>query len=267
MTTLFEPRAVDRPFLPRWLRLTLQLFARSPVRFGILIALLGWIDTSALKLTDGYVVPKIWVDRIGTLLLPVLWMIVSAVARGADDAHRTWEALGGLRRRQVWYGALSTGATIVIMQWIVKLLFEGWLPAKAQRPDVYLQHPGQFIESIAANVLITCIFVGLCYFPLLVLVPELSARDARYLSKKAAQINGELVTWIFVSIVAVGANAAASVAPAYGMTAAAFLVFLGVFNFVAFRDIFERRDVNLPKAVHVTPLAAYSSAKRLRPAP
>jgi hypothetical protein len=258
MTAQFEPREVDKPFLQRWLRLTLQLFARSPVRFGILIALLGWIDTSAVKLSDGYVVPKIWVDRIGTLLLPVLWMIVSAVARGADDTHRTWEALNGLRRRQVWLGALSTGATIVIMQWIVKLMFEGLVPP-ARSPEVYLQHPGQFIESIAANVLITCIFVGLCYFPLLVLGPGLSAADARYLSKKASQINGELVTWIFISIVAVGANAVASVAPAYGMTAATSLVFLGVFNFVAYRDIFERRDANLPRVVAIAALA--------RPAP
>jgi hypothetical protein len=163
----------------------------------------------------------------------------------------------------VWFGELSTGATIVILQWLVKLMFEGLVPAKARSPEVYLQHPGQFIESIAANVLITCIFVGLCYFPLLVLGPELSPRDARYLSKKASQINGELVTWIFVSIVAVGANAVASVAPAYGMTAAAFLVFLGVFNFVAYRDIFERRDANLPKAVAAAPLAQAAPAHEI----
>lgn len=259
MATPFEPREVDKPFIPRWLRLTLQLLARSPLRFGILIAALGWIDTSAVKLSDGYVVPKIWVDRIGTLLLPILWMIVSAVARGADDSHRTWEAMSALRRRQVWLGALSTGATIVILQWLVKLMFEGLVPFKAQGPQITLQHPGQFIQSIAANVLITCIFVGLCYFPLLVLVPQLSPSHARHLSRKASQINGEWLTRIFVAIVAVGANALASVAPAYGMTAAAFLVFLGVFNFVAYRDIFERRDRNLPQAVAAHQLA--------RPAP
>ncbi|HTC51071.1 MAG TPA: hypothetical protein VK700_03970 [Steroidobacteraceae bacterium] len=254
MATPFEPREVDKPFIPRWLRLTLQLFARSPVRFGILIAALGWIDTSAVKLADGYVVPKIWIDRIGTLLLPILWMIVSAVSRGADDSHRTWEALSALRRRQVWLGTLSTGATIVIMQWLVRLMLAGVVPLRAQGPQVSLQHPGEFMESIAANVLITCVFVGLCYFPLLVLGPELSPGDARHLSRKAARINGDWPTWIFVAIVAVGANAVASVAPAYGMTAAAFLVFLGVFNFVAYRDIFDRRDQNLRKAVALAPL-------------
>jgi hypothetical protein len=255
MATPFEPREVDRPFLQRWLRLTLQLFVRSPLRFGILIAFLGWLDTSALKVADGYVVSKIWADRTGTLLLPVLWTIVSAVARGADDTHRTWEAMSGLRRGQVWIGALRTGATIVLMQWTVTLMFGGLGLPNTRIPAAYLQHPGQFIESIAANVLILCIFVGPCYFPLLVLGPELSASDARHLSRQASRLNGEFVTWMFVAIVAIGANAVASVAPAYGMTAAAFLVFLGVFNFVAYRDIFERRDGNLPKAVPFAPLA------------
>jgi hypothetical protein len=33
------------------------------------------------------------------------------------------------------------------------------------------------------------------------------------------------------------------------MTTAAFLVFFGVLNYVAYRDMFERRDENLPKQV------------------
>lgn len=34
--------------------------------------------------------------------------------------------------------------------------------------------------------------------------------------------------------------------PLFGMTNAAFLVFMGVFNYVVYRDIFERRAQNAP---------------------
>ena len=250
MSLALDPREVDRPFLRRWLRMTFELFMRSPVRFGIVIAVLGWLDTSALTLARGYVVQKVWIDRIGMFFLPVLWTFVSALARGADDASRTWEALAGLRRKRVWGGALATGATLATVNWIIVWALHGVSELlTAPKPRPYLQHPGQFLDSLAANVLLTCIFVGLCYFPLLVLVPEVSSGDARYLSRKASDINGVYVIWCFIGAMAVGADALASVVPAYGLTTAVFLVFMGVFNYVAYRDIFERRSGNVPKAV------------------
>lgn len=54
---------------------------------------------------------------------------------------------------------------------------------------------------------------------------------------------------LFVGITALTADAISSVVPAYGMPMAATIVFLGVFNYVAYRDIFKRRSGNLPKAV------------------
>jgi len=37
--------------------------------------------------------------------------------------------------------------------------------------------------------------------------------------------------------------------PAFGLTSAVFIVFIGVLNYVAYRDIFERQSENSPKAV------------------
>jgi len=49
-----------------------------------------------------------------------------------------------------------------------------------------------------------------------------------------------------------------SLIPSYGMTEAAWLVFMGILNYVAYRDIFERRDQNLP----ATARAALGAASR-----
>jgi hypothetical protein len=37
--------------------------------------------------------------------------------------------------------------------------------------------------------------------------------------------------------------------PAFGMTRAAWIVFMGTLNYVVYPDIFQRRSANLPKAV------------------
>jgi len=93
------------------------------------------------------------------------------------------------------------------------------------------------------------IFVGPCYFPLLVLVSKVPPLHARHLSRKASDINGWIVIMMLILILDLGAIALASVVPAYGMTTAAFLVFFGVLNYVAYRDIFERRSASHPKEV------------------
>lgn len=56
-----------------------------------------------------------------------------------------------------------------------------------------------------------------------------------------------MLIFTFVGVITFGAASLASVLPLYGMTDAALLVFLGVLNYVAYRDIFERRSGNLPK--------------------
>lgn len=250
MNTLIEPREVEKPYLRRWLRDTLDLFVRSPLRFGLLIAALGSLDASAVNVTEGLVIDREWIQRFGMVLLPLVWTVVSAVARGADDASQTWAAIRSLARRRVWSGPLTIGAAIaglnLIVSWSVGGLAQHMVPA---RPDLYLHHSGELLKSTGVNAVMVFAFAGLCYFPLLVLVPDISSSTARDLSHRASKLNDYMTMMLFVGITALVADALASVAPAYGMTMAASIVFLGVFNYVAYRDIFERRSGNLPKAV------------------
>jgi hypothetical protein len=250
MSIVLEPRKVDRPFAFRWLRMTGELLVRSPVRFCLVIALLGGLDDFALSLAQGYAIRRIWIDRLAIVVLPVLWIVIGAVARGADDAGRTRQALAGLARKQLWAGALVPGASLAVLHWIVFRMFQHLdLALNSGAPGPFLQRPGEFLESIAMNIVSVSIWVGACYFPLLALVPDVSAEDARRLSKKASSINGELVIWIFIGTLVVGASVLVALVPACGMTAAAFIVFMGILNYVAYRDIFEQRAENIPKTI------------------
>ena len=249
MNATLEPREVDKPFAQRWLRTTLALFLRSPFRFGILIALLGCLDTSAVNFANGYVVEKVWVDRLGIVALPVLWVLVSAVARGADDNSLTWQTLSHLGRRSVWTGALSAGVGMAALSWLFHSLFHGFGAVAAHNPPAYLQHQGDFLASVEASVVVIVTSAGLTYCPLLALVPGLSAPNVRSLSHKADKINGLVTILTMTGILAIGAIYLSAAIPAYGMTTAAFLVFFGVLNYVAYRDIFERRGENLPEQI------------------
>lgn len=249
MNATLEPREVDKPFAQRWLRATLALFLRSPLRFGLLIALLGCLDTSAVNFANGYFVEKIWVDRLGIVALPILWVLVSAVARGADDNSLTWQTLSHLGRRSVWVGAVSMGVGLAALSWFLHSLFHGFGAVAAHNPPAYLQHQGDFLASVEASVVLIVTYGGLTYCPLLALIPGLPARDARSLSKKADKINGLVTILTMTGILAIGAIYLASAIPAYGMTTAAFVVFFGVLNYVAYRDIFERRGENLPEQI------------------
>jgi hypothetical protein len=220
---------------------------RSPIRFGILIALLGCLDTTVVNLAQGYVVERTWADRLGTLALPFLWVLVSAVARGADDRRATMHALGQLRRLPVWVGALGAGTILATVNGIIAFALQGVRARLGLHPPAYLQSQGQFLDSIEASVILMSVFVGLCYFPLLVLASGISPGNAARLSRQASEINGSITLTMLIGIVVLTAGALASAMPAYGMTTAAFLVFIGVLNYVAYRDVFEGRSGNMPE--------------------
>ena len=234
--------------------MTCGLLVRSPVRFCLVIALLGGLDEFALHLAQGYAIRKIWIDRLGIVLLPFLWIAVGAIARAADDAGGTWQALRRLASKRIGAGALAPGACLAALHWIFVRALQLLVPAlNSKVPGSYLQHPGEFLESIATSIVPVSIWVGACYFPLLALVPDVSADDARRLSKKASGINGELAIWTFTAALAAGASVLVAIVPAYGMTDAAFIVFMGTLNYVAYRDIFEGRRENIPTAIVPAP--------------
>jgi hypothetical protein len=146
MSLTLSPREVEKPFGVRWLRMTWQLVLRSPMRFSVVILILGGVDTVVVHLLE--------------------------------EARATRTLLTNLGM-----GALAVGVGLVALNSAVWLLFSG-----AGKRD-YQMLPGRML--VVAGVL-----------------------------------------QAFV--------------PAYGMTMAAWLVFAGVLNYVAYRDIFERRSSPLP---------------------
>jgi hypothetical protein len=247
MTATLEPREVEKPLWKRWLRMSWQLFVRSPVRFGILVALLGWADTSAVNHSHGFVIPRIWVARLGMLLLPALFAIVSAVARGADDVGQTWVVLRVFVHLRFWVKALVAGAALVAFEWLVfhALLFVPDPFAKT----MYSQKPGALLASFAAQTIFINWVLGICYAPLMVFWSELSFTETRKLSLSAAKVNNNKLQITNLIVVLVLVSIPLELIPSYGMTEAAMLVFIGILSYVAYRDIFERRDENFPAKV------------------
>jgi hypothetical protein len=237
METL-EPRRVERPFLWRWLGGSLQLLLRSPLRFGMLIALLAFIDTSAAKLLQGLAVPEAVYDWMGLACLPGVWTLVSALARGAENRGQTWPVLLDFVRSLAWVRALFAGilflSLVAALASLLKKVPLGVL-------DVL---PGKLLGSFAAECCVCWGALGLCYFPLLVFLPELSGPSLLKVSHKADKLNECFLFWLLLysgNILALMIEAVLS----YGIAAAVWLVYSGIVSYVAYKDIFERRPLKL----------------------
>jgi hypothetical protein len=227
----------------RWIRTTLQLTLRAPVRFSIAILLLGCLEAFLFRLLPN-AIPGRWPARLGMLLLPLAWVLIAALARGADNSLQNWKALRSLTRPTVWVAALVIGLGLVALDIAIDLLlFPGvhWRNEKLR--------PGRLLDSTAAQAWMVMTAAGICFFPLLVLEPALSFREAWRFARSATEINGRrTISWLMVGMLFVGALLGLFV-PAFGLTTAAWIVFVGVLNYVAYRDIFERQSTNLPEAV------------------
>ena len=240
MQTL-DPREVEKPFHWRWLKGALLLMLRSPLRFGALIAVLAFIDTSAVKHLQSSALPQVWFDWLGLACLPVLWTLVSALARGADDSSQTWPALRDFARNLAWYRALLAGiltiSLISLLSFVLKKEFRG----------IFAPLPGEVLRSFAAQCWACWAAYGLCYFPLLVFLPGLSGWRLLMLAKKAEALNEDnkvLPIWIVLWLANIAALFIEELLP-YGIVAAAWLVYSGIVSYVAYKDIFERRPLNL----------------------
>ena len=261
MNVSLEPRKVERPFIGRWLRTSLDLIVRSPVQFGLVIVLLVCLDNAVVQLASGYRIEKLWTYSFGSLLLGFVWVFVAALARGADDAARTWSALAQFVRPKVWAGAVASAAVAVGFELIVDWLLGGVTGLHHRNSAAFLRHPGDFAEAIAHDAIFFTVFFTPFYFPLLALIPDISPLRAQSLSISAARKNGNIEILLGVGIIVVPAAALSEVAPVFGLVDAVTVLFLGVFNYVAYRDVFERRPGNAPQ------LAGVKKAPGLLPAP
>jgi hypothetical protein len=257
MSAIFEPREVEKPYSKRWLRMSWQLFVRSPIRFGLLIALLGWGDTSAVNLAYGLIIPKIWTERLGMLLLPGIFAIICAVARGADDGSQTWSVLRGFVDWRFWGKALCGGLAVALFEWAINwvVVHALFLSSEPASKALYSHESGALLTTIASKTFLVNWVLGLCYAPLIFFWPNLSFVETRKLSQSAATVNDRgRFTNLLCGVMFFGVPL--TLIPSYGMTEAALLVFLGILSYVAYRDIFERRDENFPAAATTTATAS-----------
>ena len=221
--------------------MALQLLHRAPLRFGAAVALLALLDATAVKWLQGVVVLKIWIEWLGMLALPFAWAFVSAVARGADDRRYTWRAFDGFLRPRLWAGIFVAGACVASLNWIAASL----LLTKGAASVHYANRSGQLLTTWGGQYFIVYACFGVCFLPLLVSVPQLSVLEARRLSDRAAEINDRR-EFLKLQLVVGLLGVVLSLVPSFGVTAAAWVVFMGILNYVAYRDIFERRASNNP---------------------
>lgn len=243
MSQTLNPREVEKPFRMRWLSMTLQLMLRAPLRFSIAILLLGCLDAVVLRLLPNRI-PKPWVVRLGMFLLPLAWVVTAALARGADNSTQNWKALRSLTRPIVWMSALAIGLGLITLDIAIQQLVF---------PDTHWEEvhllSGRVLQFTGLQAWMVMTAAGICFFPLLVLETELSFPEVRRLSLSATEINDRrTISWFMTGMICV-AGIIQQLVPAYGLTMAIWVVFAGVLNYVAYRDIFERRSMNLPQVV------------------
>jgi hypothetical protein len=249
MSETLEPRKVEKPFLGRWALTTLALLVRSPASFGAAVALLAIANLLGTEAVPAPLSGAGWTLVVGSLLLPFFWVILSLLSRRSDRDFGGSELLQHAASRSVWGGGLLPGCLLASMDWLLHWTLSG---------SAFL---ADFIGSYTWNSLLLVAPLGVCYFPLMALAPGLTVRDACRLSKKASRLNGEWVIVLFVAALSLTADGFARAGPAGGIVSAAIVVFIGVFNYVVYRDIFERRTDYVTESVF-----AFQPRKSLPPA-
>lgn len=229
MSETLEPRRVEKPFLGRWIRATFALLAKSPATFGAAVALLSILDLFYIDVVPARLIEASLTLLVGALLLPVFWIVMSLVSRQADRALDRSEVPRLAVSRHVWVSGLLPGCLLAA----VNCLLHWTLPPGSAYADV--------IGSYTLNFLLLVGPLGVCYFPLMALAPGLTIFEACQLSKKASRLNSEWIVVIFITALSAIPDVFGQAVPLGLIVTAALLVFIGVFNYVAYLDIFERR--------------------------
>ena len=254
MSETLEPRQVEKPYLGRWVMMTLALLVRSPASFGAAVAVLA-----ILELLCTYMVPVRLIDTglaliAGALLLPVFWILLSLLSRQSDRAMRASELAQNAVSGRIWRGGLLPGCLLASAGWLLH-----W--ALSASPVL-----SEVVGSYTWNCLLLAAPLGVCYFPLVALAPGLTMFEACQLSKKASRLNGESLIVTFVAALSLAADGFAHAAPAGEIVSAGIIVFIGVFNYVAYLDIFERRLEYAPQRVFASQPRRATPPARPRPA-
>ncbi|MGH8319227.1 MAG: hypothetical protein ACREUL_14830 [Steroidobacteraceae bacterium] len=255
MSETLEPKQVDKPFLGRWVVTTFALLVRSPVSFGAAVALLALFDLLCTDIVPARLIKAGLTLVVGALLLPAFWILVSLLSRQSDRPVDRSALLQLAASTSVWGGGLLPGCLLASVSWLVH-----W--ALGASPDI-----ANLVGSNTWSCSLLVVPLGVCYFPLMALAPGLTVIEACQLSKKASRRNGEWMIVTFVAALSLAADVFARAARAGEIVAAALLVFIGVFNYVAYVDIFERRLEYAPQPVFAARPRRAPPLKAPRPPP
>jgi hypothetical protein len=228
MNETLEPRQVEKPFLGRWVLTALALLVRSPASFGAAVAVLAVLELLCTYGLSGRLNDTGLTLVAGALLLPVFWILLSFLSRRADRAIDRSE-LGQPLSGRVWGSGLLPGWLLATPSWLLHWAF----PTSVVVANA--------VGSLTWDCLFLVVPLGVCYFPLMALNPGLTVFEACRLSQQASRLNGPLPIITLVAALSLVADGFARAAPAGEIVSAAIVVFIGVFNYVAYLDIFERR--------------------------
>jgi hypothetical protein len=219
------------------------------VSFGAAVALCAISGLLGTEIVPARLIDAGWTLVVGSLLLPLFWIVLSLLSRRSDRAFGRSELLQHAACRNAWGGGLLPGCLLASVGWLLHWALSG-SPVMAD-----------FIGSYIWNCVLLVAPLGVCYFPLMALAPGLTILDARQLSRNASRLNGEWIIVLFVAALSLTADGFARAGPAGNIVSAAIIVFIGVFNYVAYRDIFERRTDYATESV-----IAFEPRRSLRPA-
>jgi hypothetical protein len=244
MANVFEPRAVDRPFFRRWITQSTLLIWRSPILFVGIGALLFFLD----RITDssgvtGAVNPLVLSFVLSFTELAASTILV-AIARISDDTHHTRRAVLALGEPSLW--------TAVMMVAVVFALFFV-IPASIFDWDMMSFKSGLSRRAETQHVLDAFIFQGCMrtfilnpWFLSLIIFATRNPFHAWILAGRAFFLNFRTAGGLGLAYTCFLFPLFVQCFPFVNLVRDVAFIFLNVFGYVAYRDIFERRAENQP---------------------
>lgn len=235
MSSEFKPREVEPQPHVRWAKATGVLITRSPVAFGVLLAGLLLVDPTVSSLVGPNPSREVLAlrDTLAALAAPFVLAAAVLVGRYADLGQRPSLRIGWGR-----LGVLAAGLAAI------SLVLRAGLPSPPAQ--VIAEDYAQLGGRLCMNWSVVQFLHGGLVVPL-VAIGDVPLRRAWWLSFEAVTIN-ELLQVDLFAMVAVMVVATNLWMP-YGIPVAALFIFLGAYQYVAYRDIFEQRANNAPTCV------------------
>ena len=233
----FTPRTVEGPALRRWTAEAYRLIMRAPTRFGALAGSVVLADYLAATFAPANLTYNQVLPLAPFFCVPVL-AFVTMLARAADigPAARTGQQLlnGTMWRVLMVMAAAASG--FIFSQTIFWNLVQT-LPSLAQVPVPFVH--GSLVTAFRTAYMTTALVCTPIIVPL-AMYASASPAEAYGLGTIGVKVNLRPMLGLLCVIVFGGIISTHLIS--YGVIASVFLVGQSVLNYVAYRDIYERRS-------------------------